>query len=73
MLTTVLRDTLYVGICDDCLLKTPYSRFDIFNEHFLQHGSSSMILPGGFEPPSQGPKPCEIDHYSTGVWQMPRS
>ena len=27
------------------------------------------MLPTGFEPVSQGPKPCEIDRYSTGVWQ----
>jgi hypothetical protein len=26
-----------------------------------------FIVPGGFEPPSQAPKACRIDHYPTGL------
>ena len=26
-----------------------------------------MVVPGGFEPPSQAPKAFRIDHYPTGL------
>ena len=26
-----------------------------------------MVVPGGFEPPSPGPKPGMMDHYTTGL------